>query len=130
MKACQVIYLFFFTVIVHKFSYDNFTLFSLTFGLGHGIVTYTENRANEDFFGKTNWKKLKGALEICTGHVVILVYLIIYFYLEIDVFLSYTYWLYIFNVSLWIVAYVLKKIVFRIKNVRSYNCEPFSDYNF
>ncbi|XP_044255251.1 uncharacterized protein LOC123005524 [Tribolium madens] len=117
--------------IVHKFSYDNFTLFSLTFGIGHGIITYTENKNCENFFGQTNWKKLQGALEICTGFIVILVYVIIYFSnLEIDVFLSYAYWVYVFNVSLWIVSYILKKIVFNIKHVRSYNCQRYSDFNF
>ncbi|KYB27969.1 uncharacterized protein LOC664136 [Tribolium castaneum] len=117
--------------IVHKFSYDNFTLFSLTFGLGHGIVTYTETKTYESFSGQTNWKKLKGVLEICTGFFVILVYLIIYLCnLEIDVFLSFAYWLYVFNVSLWIVAYISKRIVFNIKHVRSYNCQRYSDFNF
>ncbi|KAJ3631700.1 hypothetical protein MTP99_012814 [Tenebrio molitor] len=116
--------------IAHKFSYDNFTLFSLTFGFGHGIVSYAENVAYEDFFGKTTWKKLEDALEITTGYVVILVYLVIYF-LNVDVYtvlLSYAYWVYVFNVSLWTFAFLLKRIITQIKNVRRSNRQGFPNF--
>ncbi|RZB70346.1 uncharacterized protein BDFB_007011, partial [Asbolus verrucosus] len=118
-------------IVAQKFSYDNFTLFSLMFGLGHGIVNYTESIACEHFFGKENWKKLQAALEISTGFIVILIYFIIYYSsLEINVLLSYAYWPYVFNVSLWIVAFIIKQIVVQVKNFRRYNRQRYPDFNF
>lgn len=93
-------------------------------------MSYAENVAYEDFFGKTNWKKLEDALEITTGYVVILVYLVIYF-LNVDVYtvlLSYAYWVYVFNVSLWTFAFLLKRIITQIKNVRRSNRQGFPNF--
>ncbi|XP_063904702.1 uncharacterized protein LOC135123750 [Zophobas morio] len=117
--------------VVHKFSYDNFVLFSLTFGLGHGIIMYAESIANEEFFGEAKWQTMRGALEISTGLLVILIYSIIYFCnFEIYVLLSYAYWFYIFDVGLWIVAYVTKKIFVYCKNRGRYNVQNYPDFDF
>lgn len=109
---------------MHKFSYDNFVLFSLTFGLGHGIVNYAEKTANRDFFGETDWKMIEGTLEILSGFFVILVYISIYLSsLDIYTLISNAYWLYLCIIVLWITVYLTKIFKYNCRNRGRYNVQ-------
>ncbi|XP_060530403.1 uncharacterized protein LOC132704427 isoform X2 [Cylas formicarius] len=86
-----------------KLTNDVITLSSLLFGVGYGIVSYTEKIVYRAFIGMRQWHLVRGPLEIVSGILIIVIYYYIYFHkLDLRFLLLLAALAYYFNACLWL----------------------------
>lgn len=105
------------TVLSAKPTNDVLTISSLLFGFGHGIISYTEPTVYKRSIGMRPWYIVRGALEVISALLILLVYYLINMYgfgLKMILFMAAM--SYYSNAALWLCLPVVKYCISVVKS--------------
>lgn len=105
------------TVLSAKPTNDVLTISSLLFGFGHGIISYTEQTVYKRSIGMRPWYIVRGALEVISALLVLLVYYLMNMYgFSLKMLLFMAAMSYYSNAALWLSLPVVKYCVGVVKS--------------
>lgn len=108
---------FFLTVLSAKPTNDVLTISSLLFGFGHGIISYTEQTVYKRSIGMRPWYIVRGALEVISALLILLVYYLMNLYgFSLKMLLFMAAMSYYSNAALWLCLPVVKYCVGVVKS--------------